>query len=161
VSSSTPASPCQSTFTNVTFSSSVQPAVLWSYSYFGLSATNALVSGDTIINNQAGIKNLIAYALGANPYTAALGLLPTSGTASVSGTKYLTLNFKRNTAATDITYTVQGSSDLINWSTISSYGGGVWTPSANVTDAAGVVSVQDTMPMNSSPKRLMRLQVTH
>jgi len=161
VSSSTPASPCQSTFTNVTFSSSVQPAVLWSYSYFGLSATNAQVSGDTIINNQAGIKNLIAYALGANPYTAALGLLPTSGTASVSGTKYLTLNFKRNTAATDITYTVQGSSDLINWSTISSYGGGVWTPSANVTDAAGVVSVQDTMPMNSSPKRLMRLQVTH
>jgi hypothetical protein len=161
VSSSTPASPCQSTFTNVTFSSSVQPAVLWSYTYFGLSASNAQVSGDTIINNQAGIKNLMAYALGANPLTATVGLLPTGGMTSVSGGKYLTLNFTRNMAATDITYTVQGSSDLINWSTISSYGGGAWTPSANVTDAAGVVTVQDTMPMNLAPRRFMRLQVAH
>jgi hypothetical protein len=161
VSSSTPASPCQSTFTNVTFSSLVQPSALWSYTYFGLSATNAQVSGDTIINNQAGIKNLMAYALGANPYTATVGVLPTSGTASVSGSKYLTLNFARNTAATDITYTVQGSSDLSTWNTISSYSGGSWTPSANVADNAGAVTVQDTMPMNLAPRRFMRLQVTH
>jgi hypothetical protein len=161
VSSSTPGSPCQSTFTNVTFSSSVQPAVLWSYTYFGLSASNAQVSGDMIVNNQAGIKNLMAYALGANPYTANFDLLPTSGMASLSGSKCLTLKFKRNTSASDITYTVQGSSDLSTWTTISSYSGGAWTPSANVTDAAGVVTVQDTMPMNLAPRRFMRLQVAH
>jgi hypothetical protein len=161
VSSSTPGSPCQSTFTNVTFSSSVQPAVLWSYTYFGLSGSNAQLSGDTIVNNQAGIKNLMAYALGANPYTATVALLPTNGTASSSGSKYLTLNFTRNMAATDITYTVQGSSDLSTWNTISSYSGGSWTPSANVTDNAGVVAVQVTMPMNLAPRRFLRLQVTH
>jgi hypothetical protein len=161
VSSSTPASPCQSTFTKVTFSSSVQPAVLWRYTYFGLSASNAQVSGDTIVNNQAGIRNLMAYALGANPYTATVDLLPISGTASVSRKKYLTLNFTRNTAATDITYTVQGSSDLSTWGTISTYSGGSWTPSSNVTDNAGVVSVKDTAGMNSTPRCFMRLQVTH
>jgi hypothetical protein len=161
VSSSTPGSPCQSTFTNVTFSSSVQPAVLWSYTYFGLSATNAQVSGDMVVNNQAGIKNLMAYALGANPYTATVGLLPTGGVTSVSGSKYLTLNFTRNTAATDITYTVQGSSDLSTWNTINTYSGASWTPSANVADNAGVVTVKDTMPTNSNLRRFMRLQVTH
>jgi hypothetical protein len=161
VSSSTPGLPCQSTFTNVTFSSSVKPAVLWSYTYFGLSATNAQVSGDTVVNNQAGIKNLMAYALGANPHTATVGLLITGGVTSVSGSKYLTLNFTRNTAATDITYTVQGSSDLINWSTISTYSSGAWTPSANVTDNTGVVAVQDTIPTNSNLRRFMRLQVIH
>ena len=114
-----------------------------------------------IINNQAGIKNLMAYALGANPYTAKFDLLPTSGMASVSDSKYLTLNFKRNTSASDITYTVQGSSDLSTWTTISSYSGGAWTPSANVTDAAGVVTVQDTIPTNLNVRRFMRLQVAH
>ena len=161
VSSSTPGVPCQSTFTNVTFSSSVQPIILWQYTYFGLNAPNTQVSGDTIINNKAGITNLMAYALGANPNTVTLGVLPTIGTTSVSGSNYLKFNFTRNTAATDIIYTVQGSSDLSNWSTISTYSGGVWTPNANVTDNGGVVAVQDNMPMSSTPKRFMRLQVTH
>ena len=161
VSSSTPGVPCQSTFTNVTFSSSVQPIILWQYTYFGLNAPNTQVSGDTIINNKAGITNLMAYALGANPNTVTLGVLPTIGTTSVSGSNYLKFNFTRNTAATDIIYTVQGSSDLSNWSTISTYSGGVWTPNANVTDNGGVVAVKDNMPMSSTPKRFMRLQVTH
>ena len=60
-----------------------------------------------------------------------------------------------------ITDTVQDSSDLSTWTTISSYSGGAWTPSANVTDAAGIVTVQDTMPMNLAPRRFMRLQVAH
>jgi len=119
------------------------------------------VSGDTVVNNPAGITNLMAYALGANPNTATVGALPVGGTASVSGSKYLDLNFTQNSAATDITYTVQGSPDLNTWSTISSFSGGEWSPSANVAETSGTTTVRDTNSMTSGTKRFLRLEITH
>jgi esterase/lipase superfamily enzyme len=52
------------------------------------------------------------YALGLNPNQPALSGLPVDGQVSVSGKNYLTLTFTDQAALTDITYTVQVSSDL-------------------------------------------------
>ena len=83
------------------------------------------------------------YALGLNPFTAynpsGVGLpatkLDTTG-------QYLTLTFTG--VATDVTYNVQASSDLMNWTTIQSYAG---------SPAPGTVAVQDTQAISASPKR--------
>jgi hypothetical protein len=135
------------------------PMDLWKSACFGSSSANPSVSGDTVVNNGAGITNLMAYALAANPYTASAGNLPTANQIPVSGTRYLQLAFTRNTAATDISYIVQGSSDLSQWSTIRTFRYGRWTPGGNVTDDSGAVTVQDTTPMSSTPGRFLRLQV--
>jgi len=140
-----------------------RPMDLWRYSYFGLSASNAAVSGDTVVNNEAGISNLITYGLGMNPNTATVCALPVCVSTSVSGTNYLALSFTPNPAATDITYTVQGSPDLSgsNWSTISTFSNGAWVPSSNVTGSSGAATVIDTVPIGSVPSRFLRLQITH
>ena len=132
----------------------------WAYKYFGLNAP-ANLAGVTADPAQDGISNLMKYALGANLNTTAVRVLPTIGTTSVSGTNYLLLTFPQNPTATDITYAVQGSSDLSNWSTISTCSSGVWSPSNNVTQTSGTTTVQDTTPITSRTKRFMRLQVTH
>jgi len=52
------------------------PINTWNLNYFGTNASNPAVSGDTVINNAAGLTNLMAYALGVDPYTATVGALP-------------------------------------------------------------------------------------
>lgn len=135
----------------------------WKYARFGADANNPAISGDSMVNNTAGISNLMAYALGANPYTATADVLPTGGIQRVSNVNYPKLSFTRNPSATDITYTVEGSPDLSgsNWSTISTFSNGTWSPSSNVMETSGTTTVWDTTPMNSAPRRFMRLKVIH
>ena len=134
----------------------------WAYSFFGLNAPLS-VAGDTATPANDGVTNLMKYAMGLNPNTTTGGGLPACGTTSASGTNYLELSFTRNTAAADIIFTVQGSSDLSgsNWSTISTFSSGAWSPSDNVTETSGTATVRDTMPMSSAPRRFLRLEITH
>ena len=142
-----------------------KPADQWKSAQFGTSANNAAMSADLAVNNPAGIKNVMAYALGLNPFNATVNQLPALGIASISGTSYATLNFTWNTASTDAVLTVQGSSDLTHWSTISSCTGGVWSPAGNVAVSGSApemsVTVRDIIPMRGSASRYLRLQVTH
>ena len=136
----------------------------WKIAKFGASAGNPLVSGDLVVNNGAGISNLMAYALGLDPYTATVSSLPTVDCISVSGTDYLTLSFDRNAAATDISYIVQGTSNLADpngWGSVRTWSGGSWSPSGNVLETGSAplfhVNVQDTTP--AVPRRFLRLQI--
>lgn len=134
----------------------------WQFVYFGLSATNSLISGDTVANNQTGIDNLIAYATGADPYTVTVATLPASGLTTVSGTNYLTLSFSHNPCATDLSYIVEGSIDLTgSWSAISTFSSGSWNPASYVTETSGTAIIQDSTPLGSVPQRFMRLRVVH
>jgi hypothetical protein len=72
-----------------------------------------------------GILNLLEYALGSDPNAASAGA---TLSAAVSG-GHFQVSFNRNASATDLTYEIESSPDLMTWSTATTY-----------TSAAGWVS---------------------
>jgi len=97
------------------------------------------------------ISNLMKYALGLNPLIACSGTtvgMPLMGTTTTGSNRYLSLKFSGT--APDISYNVQASSDLSTWTTIQS-----WTPGF----PPGTQTVSDTVPISSTSKRFIRLQV--
>jgi len=109
------------------------------------------LSGELATPANDGITNLMKYALALDPMTCGTDGLPT---ASPQG-GYLTLTYRKNKQAVDVTYTVQ-SSDSLN---------GIWAPATTVTSQADqgtytVVTVRDTVPGSGYPHRFMRLQVS-
>jgi hypothetical protein len=127
---------------------------------------NPAISGDSATPSGDGISNLIKYALGLNPnmYYSSSSVLPYAQLQTVGGTKYLTLTFTQNTAAADVTYSVEASTTL----------SGTWTEinpllSANQvgvlpdTPSAGIntITVKDTQPASASTRRFMRLRITN
>ena len=112
------------------------------------------ISGDTATPMGDGISNLMKYALGMNPnvsYSGASAQMPQAGVSTVGPNQYLTLTFTGT--ASDVIYSVQVISDLT----------GAWTTlySSVLGTAPGTVTVSDTVPITSSTKRFMRLQVSH
>ena len=109
----------------------------------------------------ANIARHLALMAAARPSAPALKI--PRGRTAAGAINYLTLTFPRNASATDITYAVQGSPDLSgsNWSTISVFSGGVWSPSGNVTETSGTTTVRDTAPISSAARRFLRLEITH
>jgi hypothetical protein len=62
-----------------------------------------------------GISNLLEYALDLNPTAQDSSSLPSVETENDSGTDYLTLRYRRNLNAPDLTYTIVSSTDLSTW----------------------------------------------
>jgi len=123
----------------------------WATTQEGLTGANAL---QTAVVSPDGLANLFKYALGLNPfvtYNPGSTGLPVVAIKNISGTNYLTLAFTG--VATDVTYTVQATSDLVTWSNIYSSTAGV---------APGTITVQDTQAITTPPpsKRMLRLVVT-
>ncbi len=99
------------------------------------------------------VTNLLEYALVLEPKTADAGFLPTGGQEG----GYLTLTYRQNKNATDVTFTPQVSpaNDSGPWS------------SSGLTETARVdqgshwlVTVRHDIPIAISPRRFMRLLVT-
>jgi hypothetical protein len=140
----------------------------WKASVFGAAASNPLVAGDLVVNNPAGIPNLMAYALGANPFSAAVGVLPKIGQAAVSGTSYLSLQFQRNADDATLRYTVEASDDLTNangWAPLCTFNGAAWNGSGSVNESGTApninVQVLDSQPIGAKSMRFMRLQISY
>jgi len=116
----------------------------------GLTGNQAL---PTAVVSPDGMTNLMKYAQGLNPFTTynpGTASLPVVQAQNYSGVNYLSLTFTG--VATDVTYTVQASSDLTGtWSTVYAS-----TPGT----APGTVVVQDTQAVGVSPQRYMRLIVS-
>jgi len=91
------------------------------------------------------VVNLMEYALGGNPVSALSAPRPLP---QVSADNMLEITFLR--AGPGLTYTVQASSDLINWSEI------LYTPVA----VGGTQVVSDTANLADNPRRFLRLRVS-
>lgn len=123
----------------------------------------AITNGLTNFNDSAtgdGYPNLLKYATGSSPTTP-------DNLAAMSGTRaggLLSLLFNRNTAATDVTFVVEGAYSIANdavWNGIATNAGGSWGAATNVSEVGGspvAVTVQDNEA--SATNRFLRLRVT-
>jgi glucose/arabinose dehydrogenase len=118
------------------------------------------ISGGTSDPDGDGIVNLFEYGSGGDPREADSTRAPKAGTANVSGSEYLTLAFIRSKEVTEITFTVEATSDLSgSWSPID--------PEANQVNyfddvpefGLATIVVRDTQPIGGEP-RFLRLRVT-
>lgn len=119
----------------------------WAESY-SLTGDNAAATADP---DADGANNLLEYALALDPFDPDAEALPT-GILNPAGDK-LTLSFRR--ARAELTYLVQGSTDLASWSDLATYG-----PS-DIATVGQSVTFTDTLTLGSSnSRRFLRLKVT-
>lgn len=117
----------------------------------------AAVSGDFADPDSDGIVNLLEFAQGLAPKTSGQVGTPVVGKQVVGGSTYLTLTFRRQIAAPELTYTAQ-----VNGSLSATWAGGaviVGSPVSN-GDGTETVTYRDTVAQTAANQRFMRLQVT-
>ena len=105
-----------------------------------------------------GIDNLLKYAFNLNPFGNAVAGLPQSGAmAPGDGHDYLTISYIQRDNATDISYVVQVSSDLVNWTAGPTYT--LTVSSVSNGDGTSTVTVRDLTPMSAASPRFIRVEV--
>ena len=72
-----------------------------------------------------------------------------TGTTTVSGQQYLTITYNTQPLAGDLTYSVQASTDMVNWTAIT----------APAAASASPMTVQDPTPLSPGSRRFLRVQV--
>lgn len=109
---------------------------------------DAALSGATADADGDGLANALEFALGLNPRAADAS---PGFTVTANAQQRLTLTFERR-ALPDLTYAVEASSDLASWTTI-------WS-STGSENTAGPVTITDTQPLDTAPRRFLRLKVS-
>jgi hypothetical protein len=118
----------------------------WSSGY-GLTGTNTLASDDA---DADGVPNLLEYAFGSSPVAGLERILPTQ---KVTNSR-ISMVVPRNLQATDITYHVEWSPDLISWLPLTNF-----TPS--VPSGPSNIVVTSTNTLGTPYRReFLRLNVT-
>ncbi|HLP02862.1 MAG TPA: glycoside hydrolase family 44 protein [Opitutaceae bacterium] len=111
---------------------------------------NDAVSGPDADPDGAGVTNFARYAFGL-PARGPVATSTTLGTTTSGGASYLTLTFDRRATASDLAYTVEASSDLVDWSTVTTIAPG--TPAQ--------VTAQDSVALGTAgiTRRFLRVRV--
>ncbi|HEY4283533.1 MAG TPA: zinc-dependent metalloprotease family protein [Chthoniobacterales bacterium] len=129
---------------------------------YGLSGSNANLLYDY---DHDGISNLAEYGLGLNPVVANISGLPIISMKKYGSAYYLSIMFHRSAGATDLTYTVQSSGDLVTWTDVASSVGGAQTSGSGFVAETGLapnltVEVRDTVPYTGAAggRRFLRLK---
>jgi hypothetical protein len=110
------------------------------------------MSGEQASPAGDGISNLMKYAMKLDPKSNGVANLPRSSAQN----GYLNLTYRRNKLASDLTYTVQVTSDLTS---------AEWQDAGVVISQSdegeySMVTVRDIQPMHNQSKRFMRLKVS-
>ncbi len=135
---------------NVTLSNytALTPLQAWRWQHHGIH-TNSGNALDTADADNDGTENLLEYATAMNP---AIADQPPVN-ATLSGSVFNVL-YTRNKSATDVTFLIEWSNDLITWST-----SGVSAPTI-LHDNGTTQQLQVTVPAGSTTRRFVRLRVT-
>jgi hypothetical protein len=142
------------------------PLLAWRKIYFGGTTANTGLYADEADFDGDGLSNLAEYALGGDPTSAASNPAPV---VSLDASNRLQITFSCDATLTNITYTVQTSTDLSTWNDIAQSAGGA---PATAINSSGVLigdsglnirPVTVTLPAaaNSESRRFLRLRVTN
>ena len=139
---------------NATVTIHDQPIDAWRFSHFTAAELgNPAVSGDLADSDGDGIVNLLEYALNLDPKTADVNALPA---VIVNPGGYPTLTYTASTAAVDISYIVEISTDLVTWNA-GPYFAALSPVADNVTPR--IVTVSSAKTLATQPIQFMRLRV--
>jgi glucose/arabinose dehydrogenase len=140
----------------------------WLSTYFPTIAPGQFVdpNGDA---DGDGNKNQIEYAYGLSPTSPdATNNFSAALTPAAAGATDFTVTFRRDTAATDLTYKLQTSTDLVNWTIIAqsttgaapvAQNGGVIVSDVFLSGSVKIVTARQTLPAGSNGRKFVRLQV--
>jgi hypothetical protein len=99
-----------------------------------------------------GIPNLLEYAFGGDPLIPGTAPTPNLETLEIDGATYLTLSVTKNPDASDMSYAVEISSNLIDWNTGADH-------TVTVTEDETHIVVRDAHPQTATQRRFLRLRV--
>jgi hypothetical protein len=143
----------------------IAPIVAWREYYFNFDLAYEPVAGDNANPAGDGIPNLLKYAFGLDP-----SVTENSGLPVVTAPDgFLQVSFNLQSADTDITYIVETSDDLVNWTKGSTYSATSGNLPNNgdtqelsetpITGGTNIVVI-DNMPLSLAQTRFMRVLVT-
>lgn len=96
-----------------------------------------------------GYTNLFEYALGASPNSPA-DIRQQTAVADVSGQKYLQVSLSRSLVRPGLTWSLERSADMVNWTTATS---------SVITNTATELTLRDSLPLSGNEKRFIRVRV--
>jgi M6 family metalloprotease-like protein len=117
---------------------------------------NLAVGGDLADPDHDGLVNLLEFAFNLPPKTAGLIGSPFCSTQIVNNNSYLTLSFRRQLVAPELTYLPQTNGSLADtWANDAVL---IGTP-INHNDGTETVTYRDSTPLSAAGRRFMRLKV--
>lgn len=132
----------------------VVPMAAWKATYYAPSQIATGLADDLASPTSDTTSNLLKYAYGLTPFDDASSVAPHVG---VSGNS-VTLQYRRVSAATDLSYDVEISSDLKTW--VSAAGTIEEVERINFGEGVDLVTVRVREPVDGVGPRFMRLRVT-
>ena len=139
-----------STGTSMTFAS-------WKYQHFTEEeVSDPLVTGDPLDLDSDTLNTVLEYGFGRHPRSHDAGGSYRASIVTDGGADYLAMTFRRQKSTLDLSYLVEVSSDLSNWTTISTV---VGIPVDN-GDETETVTIRDNVEARSDTPRFGRITVT-
>ncbi len=118
--------------------------------------SNPLVTGDSLDLDSDTLNTILEYGFGRHPRSHDAGGSYRASIVTDSGTDYLAMTFRRQKSTLDLAYVVEVSSDLSNWTPISTV---VGIPVDN-GDGTETVTIRDNVEARGDTPRFGRITVT-
>lgn len=151
----------------ITYAEAAAPLAAWRVVHFGANATNQTIAGNEADPDGDHWSNLAEYAFNSDPLDGRSVPTITAALVLVQGQRHLAVTFPLVTAASDIAYRVDASTDLATWRPGCVYAGtNRLTVTAQTAEFAATgtglesITVRDNSPLTAAPQRFLRVRVT-